>query len=144
MNDNFEPQDLSNVESNSLYIDTEGSHTVLIEKATNVTSNAGTPGWTFTLRDAEGKSIAHTLWLTDPAKPILRDFCLAAGLNEEKLAGFIPPMIYGRTIVISTRKNPENPKFQKITGVFPSTTRIDPNTLPPMPTKPATIDDVPF
>lgn len=144
MNDNFEPQDLTGVENSSLYIDTEGSHTVVIEKCENTTSKSGTPGWKFTYRDKDGRTIQDTCWLSEAAKWRLRDLGEAAGLDENELAGFIPPMIYGRTITIVTKKNPENPAYLNIESFFPATTRIDPSTLPPMPTKPATSDDVPF
>jgi len=138
--DQFTPQNLSEVEGNSLYIDNEGKHDVVIVKCENTTSQAGTQGWRFNYRDAQGRMISDTCWLTEAAKPRLKSLGIAAGLNESELQNFIPPMIYGRTIQITTKKDPENPNYQKVAGFAASKASIDKNALPPLATK----DDLPF
>lgn len=142
-NQEFTPVDMTDVETHGLYIDNEGLHDVVIVKAENTASKAGTPGWKFTYRDAAGRTIQDTMWLSDAAKWRLDNLINAAAkMSDAKKKQFVPPMIYGNTIKIVTKKNPENPNFLNIENFLPSKAIIDTDALPPMPE--SKNEDLPF
>lgn len=145
-NQEFTPVDMTEVETHGLYIDNEGLHDVVIVKAENATSKAGTPGWKFTYRDAAGRTIQDTMWLSEAAKWRLDNLINAATtMSDADKKQFIPPMIYGKTIKINTRKNPENPAYLNIENFLPSDAVIDTAALPPMPDTTKTPNqDLPF
>lgn len=135
MTQEFVPTDMTNVESQGGdYIDNEGVHDVVIVKAINVVANSGNQGWKFTYRDAKGRTIQDTMWLSESAKWRLEKLIdAAAKLSDAEKKAFIPPMIYGKTIKIVTKKNAQNQGYQDITNFMPSDAVIDNDTLPPMP-----------
>lgn len=133
-NQEFTPVDMTDVETQGLYIENEGIHDVVIVKAENTTSKAGTPGWKFTYRDAAGRTIRDTMWLSESAKWRLEKLIDAAcKMSEPEKKKFTPPMIYGNTIKIVTKANPENPAFLNIENFLSSDAVIDTATLPPEP-----------
>ena len=142
----FTPVDMTEVENHGLYIDNEGLHDVVIAKAENTTSKAGTPGWKFTYRDEAGRTIQDTMWLSEAAKWRLENLIdAAASLTDAEKKKFIPPMIYNKTVKIVVAKSKENPAYLNIESILPSNAVIDTDALPPMPDTTKTPNqDLPF
>lgn len=142
----FTPVDMTEVENHGLYIENEGLHDVVIVKAENTASKAGTPGWRFTYRDAEGRTIQDTMWLSEAAKWRLENLIdAAASLTDAEKKKFIPPMIYNKTVKIVVAKSKENPAYLNIESILPSNAVIDTDALPPMPDTTKTPNqDLPF
>lgn len=143
----FTPVDMTEVtHSGGSFIDDPGIYDVVIVKAENTTSKAGTPGWKFTYRDAAGRTIQDTMWLSEAAKWRLENLIDAAGhLTDAEKKKFTPPMIYGKTVKIVVAKSKENPAYLNIESILPSNAVIDTDALPPMPDTTKTLNqDLPF
>jgi hypothetical protein len=143
----FTPVDMTEVtHSGGSFIDDPGIYDVVIVKAENTTSKAGTPGWKFTYRDAAGRTIQDTMWLSEAAKWRLENLIDAAGhLTDAEKKKFTPPMIYGKTVKIVVAKSKENPAYLNIENFLSSNAVIDTDALPPMPDTTKTLNqDLPF
>lgn len=145
-NEKYDPIDLSEADGGSSYISQSGTYDVAIISCKKVITTKGTDGYKFTYKDAQNRIIQDTCFLTQNAQYRLYKLAIAAKLSEADIKAFIPPMIIGKTIQITTRPDPDNPQYQKVNEYKPSTVIVDatPVEMPTKTTQTNANDDLPF
>lgn len=107
--------DLNNAQAPGRWLKIAGTYQMQITEAKSTYSkNKGTPGITYTMKDAEGNMITDTFFTTESALWRFNIIADAAGLPKERREAFAPNDVVGCTVEIDVDSEADYPDNMKV------------------------------